>query len=237
MEAGAQDRTLAHRNNVPRIVLDDGLRNARLHLVDSARQLGQDLDILRENLLHHGRADEDAREGGRVGLGGEKGQVERRLEALNLAAKVVAVDADVEAADELLAALFGGVGLVGEEDEAGAGSPDGLLLGSEESTLALCMDMYIMRIGAYWTKSRSGSSSPDCCATNEIVVLSPPGMIRASHRVSSSLVRTSMASKAAASAALWEKTMLAALRSRVRCSMKPPWRAKTPTVRAIIFER
>lgn len=90
--------------------------------------------------------------------------------------------------------------------------------------------------GPYLTKSRSGSSRPDCCATKEMVVLSPPGMIKASHRASSSAVRTSMASKEV-SDLVCEKTVLAALRSRLRCSMKPPWRAKTPTVTAIILEQ
>ena len=45
------------------------------------------------------------------------------MEALDLTAEVVAVHADAETADEFLAALFGCVGLVGEEDEAGAGAP------------------------------------------------------------------------------------------------------------------
>lgn len=43
---------------------------------------------------------------------------------------MVAVDADAETADEGLAALFGAVGFVAEEDEAGACSPDRFLLDS-----------------------------------------------------------------------------------------------------------
>lgn len=46
---------------------------------------------------------------------------------------MVAVDADSETADELLAALFGSVGFVGEEDEASASAPHRFLLDSIES--------------------------------------------------------------------------------------------------------
>jgi hypothetical protein len=44
---------------------------------------------------------------------------------------------------------------------------------------------------SHLTKSRKGSKRFDRAATSDIVVLSPPGMIRASQRESSSGVRTS----------------------------------------------
>lgn len=129
MEARAQNVALAHRDNVTRVIFDIGLGDDRLGfgLVDAVGQGGDDCDARGgagggQNLLDDGSADEDAVKGLGGGVG-QEGQVERRDEALNLAAKVVAVDADVEAANELLAALFGGVGLFGEEDEAGTGAP------------------------------------------------------------------------------------------------------------------
>lgn len=140
MEACAQDIALAHGDDVARIVLDVGLGHDRLGLglvdaVGEGRDDGDARGLLRrvggQDLFDDGGADKDAVKG--LGLGvGQEGQVEGRDEALNLAAKVVAVDADVEAANELLAALFGGVGLLGEEDEAGAGAPGRFLEDSEE---------------------------------------------------------------------------------------------------------
>jgi len=44
----------------------------------------------------------------------------------------------------------------------------------------------------YFTKSRNGSSSPDLAATRDIVVLSPPGMMRASQFARSEGERTSV---------------------------------------------
>lgn len=89
------------------------------------------------------------------------------------------------------------------------------------------------------TKSRNGSRRPDCAATNDIVVLSPPGMMRASQRANSSSLRTSMASKVMSEVVALPaaRMVLAALRTRLRCSAKPPWRARTPTVRLIMFGR
>ncbi|KAH6608494.1 hypothetical protein Trco_001840 [Trichoderma cornu-damae] len=115
VKARPQNRPLAHRNYVPRVVPCHSQRNASLHLVDSARELGQNLHLgpvtPGEDLLHDRGADKDAREGRRIGFAGKEGELKGRLEALDLAAKVVAVDAHAEAADEFLAALFGGVGL------------------------------------------------------------------------------------------------------------------------------
>jgi len=53
----------------------------------------------------------------------EEREVERGLEALDLSAEVVPVDAHVQAADQVLPAFFYAVGGFGEEDEAGAGAP------------------------------------------------------------------------------------------------------------------
>lgn len=84
---------------------------------------------MRENLFHHGGTNEDAGELVRVvAFAREEGQLDGCSEALHLATKVVAVDADAETADEGLATLFGAVGFVAEEDEAGACSPDRFLL-------------------------------------------------------------------------------------------------------------
>lgn len=132
VEAGAEDVALPDGNDVARRALDIGLGDASLGLVNSVGEGGDDSHLALlggvgvEDLFDDGGADKDALERSVL----EEGQVDRGDEALNLAAKVVAVDADVEAADELLAALFGGVCLFGEEDEAGAGAPDGLLLDS-----------------------------------------------------------------------------------------------------------
>lgn len=127
VEAGANHVGLAHGNNVAGAAGCARLRQARLHLVDAAGQGSEDGNGVggrAQHLLDDGGANKDAGKG--RGAGAEKGEVQVGDEALNLAAKVVAVDADSEPADELLAALFGGVGLVRKEDEAGAGAPDGL---------------------------------------------------------------------------------------------------------------
>lgn len=44
----------------------------------------------------------------------------------------------------------------------------------------------------HFTKFLSGSSMPHLCATNEMAVLSPPGMMSPSHELSSDSVRTSL---------------------------------------------
>lgn len=146
MEAGAHDIALAHSNNVSRVILGSRLRDTRLGLVDTARQLGEDSDSFgSENLFDDGSADEDA---GELRVGAEERKVEGHLEAFDLAAKVVSVDADAEAADEFLAALFGGVGFVGEQDEAGAGAPDGLLLDSAQVYVSKCFFVISMKVAA-----------------------------------------------------------------------------------------
>lgn len=126
VEAGAQDIALANSNNISRVILDSSLRDTRLGLVDTAGQLGEDGDTLSsEDLFDNRGADEDT---GELRVGAKEGEVEGHLEAFDLAAKVVSVDADAEAADEFLAALLGGVCFVGQQDETGACTPDGLLL-------------------------------------------------------------------------------------------------------------
>lgn len=86
-----------------------------------------------QQLLDNRRPDEDAWErrrgegdgGGPFGyrLCRQERQLDVRHKALDLAAEVVAVDANVQAANEFLAALLGGVGLLGKQDEAGTGAP------------------------------------------------------------------------------------------------------------------
>lgn len=135
MKTHPQNIPLPHRNNIPRIVLRHRLRLSRLHLVHPPRQFCKHLDIgsvacfgAAEDFFHDRRSDEDSREGS--GGFAEEGQGEAGFEALDLAAEVVAVHADAEPADEFLAALFGGIGFVREEDQAGASSPDWFLLDS-----------------------------------------------------------------------------------------------------------
>jgi hypothetical protein len=134
VEARPEHIALANRDNVPGIVLGVRFRDGRfgLGLVDAVGEGGDDGDGRRQQRLDDGGADKDAVKGmGGSGVG-QEGQVEGRDEALNLAAEMVAVDADVEAADERLAALFGGVGLFGEEDEASASAPSRFLEDSRE---------------------------------------------------------------------------------------------------------
>lgn len=88
------------------------------------------------------------------------------------------------------------------------------------------------RFSTHLTKSRNGSSRFDRAATSDMVVLSPPGIIKPSHCSSSAGVRTSikdhLASVATSSFVDWK--FLTASRRRLRCSRKAPWRARTPTV-------
>lgn len=224
MEARAQNIALSDGDDVSRAVLGLSLRYANLGLVDSSGQRGQHRHtICSEHLFDNRRTNEDT---GELGVGAEERQVERLDKGLDLAAKVVAVDTDAEASDELLAALLRGVGFVGQKDQAGAGTPYGLLLDPtrKRSRLArVSLKSEMQR--THLTKSRRGSRRPDCAATKEMVVLSPPGMMRASHEFSCSRVRTSMAVISRESLA----SERAALRTRVTCSAKPPCRARTPT--------
>lgn len=82
------------------------------------------------------------------------------------------------------------------------------------------------------TKSLKGSRSPEAAATSEMVVLSPPGIIKASHRDSCRGVRTCMKSNELAIRPSFRKFPMksAAFRSRARCSIKAPCNARTPTV-------
>lgn len=134
VEAHAHNGTLSNRNDIVLFLLADG--RAALDLI-LAGDGGEDLDVVIQKLLDYRSADEDGRKVlvDRLGLVhglvlAEEGEPDGGLEALELAAKVVAGDGDVETADELLAADFGAVGLLCEEDEAGAGAPDGLSLDS-----------------------------------------------------------------------------------------------------------
>lgn len=87
---------------------------------------------------------------------------------------------------------------------------------------------------AHLTKWRSGSRRPDCAATRDSVVLSPPGMTRASQDASCSGVRTSVKPKSTVEdpfAPAGRDRAWAAFWRELRCSAKPPWRARTPIVR------
>lgn len=140
MKARPHNRALTNRNDIPSITLSNSKRKTSLCSLDPVRKSSQDFYLwpvaVGENLLHHGGADEDAGELLRVAAAftGEEGQLDGGSEALHLATKVVAMDADAETADEGLAALFGAVGFVAEEDEAGACSPDRFLLNFDEIT-------------------------------------------------------------------------------------------------------
>lgn len=86
---------------------------------------------------------------------------------------------------------------------------------------------------AYLTKLRSDSRRSVRAAIREIVVLSPPGMIRASHCCKSTVVRTSVKKKTTSVyVEVWVNSA-AALLSRVICSRKAPCKAKTPIVNCI----
>lgn len=76
------------------------------------------------------------------------------------------------------------------------------------------------------TKSLSGSKRFDLCATSDIAVLSPPGMMSASQEFNSASLRTSMKDHFMdGEARIWE-----AERRSWMCSLKAPWRARTPIV-------
>ena len=98
----------------------------------------------------------------------------------------------------------------------------------------LVYDMFYMRSASshtnpqctYLTKRRRGSNSCDRSATRAIVVLSPPGMIKASQRASCSGVRTSSQLHSVFSSF----SALKALRSSCRCSLNAPCNARTPTL-------
>lgn len=53
---------------------------------------------------------------------------------------MVAGNADVEAADEFLAALFGAVGRFGEKDETSACAPGRATMSSFRNPVSFCMD-------------------------------------------------------------------------------------------------
>ena len=82
----------------------------------------------------------------------------------------------------------------------------------------------------YLTNSRSGSSSPSRRATIAIVVLSPPGIMRASHCESWAVVRTWIKLNCGACVEKFVDSWAAAFWRREMCSITPPWRASTPTV-------
>jgi hypothetical protein len=106
------------------------------------------------DLFHDGRADKDA---GKWFPVLKEGKVKARLEAFNLTTKVVAVDAHGETTDEFLAALFGGVGFIREEDETSASSPNRPFLNS----VSVSTEISTLRRGSYLTKCLKGSRRPD----------------------------------------------------------------------------
>lgn len=98
------------------------------------------------------------------------------------------------------------------------------------STLSTTVTRYNGNTGTYFTKSRNLSRRSVWAATREMVVLSPPGMMRASHVSNAADVRTSTNSKPAPPT---DWRFSAAWRRRTRCSRKPPCRQSTPTVRGM----
>lgn len=66
----------------------------------------------------------------------QKGQLYIGDKALDLATKMVTAHANVEPANELLTALFGGVGLLCEKNQACTGAPDWLPRDSDGNRLA-----------------------------------------------------------------------------------------------------
>lgn len=164
-------------------------RNSGLHRIHSRAGCQQ--------LLDNGRPDEDAGKRGRgirarkqVRLCQER-QIDVCHEALDLTAKVVAVHLDVQAAYKLLPTLLGGVRCLSEEDETCACAPGGLLSGSEAPSVRTGVpgpgewERGWLTWATHLTKSLSGPMSPDCAAMRAMVVLSPPGIMRASHRARS----------------------------------------------------
>ena len=89
-------------------------------------------------------------------------------------------------------------------------------------------------VPTHFTKPRNSSSKPDRSATRDMVVLSPPGMMSASHFCSSAGVRTSVNVHCVGIEGLEGGSEGAALWRRVRCSKKAPWSASTPTVMGVI---
>lgn len=79
------------------------------------------------------------------------------------------------------------------------------------------------------TKSLRGSNMFDLWATNDIAVLSPPGIMRASHDFSSPSVRTSL-NVQLLSTMSFDARIWAACRSSWTCSLNAPCKANTPTV-------
>ncbi|RBQ66667.1 hypothetical protein VDGD_21657 [Verticillium dahliae] len=142
VEARRKDVSLAHGHDVPRL----GIALALARPVDASARLaarqprhGLDGSGVKHG-LDDGGADEDAAKRARrlllllfLVVATQKRQLEVGDKRLDLATKVVAVDAHGEPADEGLAALLGrgGDGLVGEQDGAGAGAPDGAAFGDE----------------------------------------------------------------------------------------------------------
>lgn len=86
----------------------------------------------------------------------------------------------------------------------------------------------------YFTKSLKGSNRFELAATREMVVLSPPGKMSASHRSNSRGVRTSMNSHCEPGESCDGVSKdAAAFFSKSTCSTKAPCKARTPTV--IVF--
>lgn len=190
-----------------------------------------------EDLLNNGSADEDASIrliGGLVNRVAKKGKLESRLEAFDLATKVVPVDSYVKSPNEVLAAFFGSVCRLRQQDESGACPPRGF---AEHSTHSQSVSRFAIRAErtSYLTKSLNGSSMAERAATSEMVVLSPPGRMSPSQRASCSGVLTSMKSHfvrafgAFACAGAFLSASAAARRS-CTCSLNAPCSASTPTV-------
>lgn len=144
---------------------------------------------------------------------------------------MIPINPHIQTANQVLPADLSAVGRFGKEDEAGACSPGRFAVDSGAAPLETCHEVNDGGGFGYFTNPRRGSSNPDLAATRDIVVLSPPGMMRASHCDSSAEVRTSLKVHCIVGVGL---SCIAALRSLV-CSWKAPWRARTPTVIEVVI--
>lgn len=84
--------------------------------------------LMRQDTFHDGGSNKDSWE--RRGVLAQEWQLQRPLETLSLTTKVVAVDSNVEATDELLASLLCLVGRLGEQDQTCASTPGRLAVDS-----------------------------------------------------------------------------------------------------------
>lgn len=152
-----------------------------------------------------------------------------------MSTKVVPLYSDVETTDQVLATFLGPVRGLGQQDQSGACAPYWSPVDPRDDVNNVTLYKSIVcRTMTYLTYSRKGSRRPLREATSDIVVLSPPGMIKASQDQRSASVRTSMnlhfTSSPLTCFSLRLTSCCDACRSKSRCSLKAPCKASTPTV-------